>query len=144
MSDLDCDPLLKHIHAVLHLLPEAEQAVDSLVESGDLKRSSLTASLSDRLSARRIFGSRDLFDLDTLLDPVHTTIEAEWVEEFLADQHCPAGGWTRHVRTSRGADLVADSEPLFQLRNALRQVRDLRHAETLAQELRAQDFNKTS
>ena len=135
MSDLDYDPLMKRIHAVLLLFPAAETALDTLDALEVLRHIKLARDLRRRFFRRQIFSAKDLHDLETLLGPITQVLEAEWRIEVINDE----GMVQAHVertRTCRGAEVHAASRPLYALRDGLIDIFELRHAEEIAMALR--------
>ena len=86
MSDLDYDPLMKRIHAVLLLFPAAETALDTLDALEVLRHIKLARDLRRRFFRRQIFSAKDLHDLETLLSPITQVLKAEWRIEVINDE----------------------------------------------------------
>ena len=128
------------IAEALHKAPAAAKALGKVGKDYDARQHRAAYSLGGRIDAGEIFADRDLDDLTALLKPIISEIEAGWVTEVIADEHCMSGSWFNHRLTDQAAELKEEIAPLVNLHHALTRVRNLRRAEHIAAKMSC-DFN---
>ena len=126
MSD---DQMETAILGALELAPAADKAlqeIDSLLSPRERRR---VHEFSGRLEIGMIFEDRDIYDLEDLLAPFQSQIEAGWVTHWVHDENHVDGGWLERVLDPKAAKLEAKTRPLFQLLDMLVHVQNLKRAE---------------
>ncbi len=124
-------PIEAAILEALNMVPSASKALDMLIDSLEPSGARIAYRFGSRLRAGEMFGDRDLNDLESLLQPVLAEIEAGWVSEVIADEHCPGGAWINKRLTGVAAELDSQVKPLVALMSSLRQIRNLKRADQI-------------
>ena len=117
------------IRGALELAPAADKAleeIDPLLNPRDRRR---VHEFCGRLEVSKIFEDRDIYDLEDLLAPFQSQIEAGWVTHWVHDESHVDGGWLERVLDPKAAEIEAKTRPLSLLRDALVLVRNLKRAE---------------
>ncbi len=131
-------PIETAILEALNMVPSASKALDMLIDSLEPSGARIAYRFGSRLRAGEMFGDRDLYDLESLLQPVLAEIEAGWVSEVIADEHCPGGAWINKRLTNRAAELNRTVEPLVALQRCLQLIQNLRRADRITRRVIAE------
>ncbi|SFQ44416.1 hypothetical protein SAMN05421853_1065 [Roseivivax halotolerans] len=129
------EPLQSALLAVIELVPAAKSALAEAGAHLDASQRKAPFKFSGKLDDGKVFHDRDLEELERLLKPLQKIIRDGERTEVIVDEGYVDESWIQTILIPEARELQETCAPLFQLRDALRHVRDLRRVDRIYSQL---------